>query len=396
MKFAHLADCHVGGWREEKLTRLTIQAFNQAVEKIISENVAFVVIAGDLFHTALPNIDLIKETANILKKLKDNDIEVYLIPGSHDYSYSGKTMLDVFENSGLVHNVMKFKENKLEFTEDKTGVKLTGIMGKRGGLDKYDYDKLDKEDIEKEDGFKIFLFHALLTDLKPKNLDKAFSMELKSLPKNFDYYAGGHPHFAKIVNYDKGKLAYTGPLSPDNFEELEELGNGGFYIVDDKINIERIEVKLKDVLKFRFNADNKSAKQIELEILNEAKEHDVKDKIVLLRMGGILSSGKPGDIDFKKIFSDLSEAYVVLKNTSKLTSKEFEEVEIEHGDIEDIERKIIQENIGQINFMGFTKEKEEELVKNLVNALDKEKMENETNTNFENRIIVDLKKIIEI
>ena len=39
------------------------------------------------------------------------NIEVYVIPGSHDFSPSGKTMLDVLENSGLVINVNKMDNN---------------------------------------------------------------------------------------------------------------------------------------------------------------------------------------------------------------------------------------------------------------------------------------------
>ena len=394
MKFAHLADCHIGGWREEKLKDLTIQAFSNAVDKIIEENVGFVIIAGDLFNTALPNIDLIKETADILRRFKEKEIEVYLVPGSHDYSYSGKTMLDVFEKSGLIHNVMKLNENRLEFTEDKTGVKITGMMGKRGGLDKHDYEKLDKENLEAEDGFKIFLFHALLSELKTKDMEKIFSMEISSLPRNFNYYAGGHPHFVRVVDYDKGKLAYAGPLFPNSFDELEELGNGGFYVVDDKLNVKRIEVKLKDVLKFKFNADNKNVKELEEEIIYEILSKDIKEKIVLIRIEGVLSSGKPSDLDIKGILSKLNEAYFVLRNTNKFSSKEFEEVEIEHGDIEDIENNVIKEHLGQIKIYDFDKIKEQDFVKNLIHFLDKEKMENETNFDFENRIILELKKII--
>ena len=59
---------------------------------------------------------------SILKKLKDNEIECYIIPGSHDFSPSGKTMIDVFENSGLVINVMK-----TERTEDKLKLGATTI-----------------------------------------------------------------------------------------------------------------------------------------------------------------------------------------------------------------------------------------------------------------------------
>ena len=123
-------------------------------------------IAGDLFDTALPSIDILKSTAKILNRLKDFDIPIYIIPGSHDFSASGKTMLDVLENAGLVHNVMKFNNNKLDFTVDRTGVKLAGMFGRKGGLETYDYANLDKSNLESEPGFKIFLFHTLWRSLR--------------------------------------------------------------------------------------------------------------------------------------------------------------------------------------------------------------------------------------
>ncbi|MEK6951660.1 MAG: DNA repair exonuclease, partial [Nanoarchaeota archaeon] len=192
MKFAHLADVHIGGWREEELKNLTIESFKKAIEICIEENVGFVLICGDLFNTSIPQIDLIKETASILNKLRDNDIDVYFIPGSHDYSPSGKTMLDVLEEAGLATNVMKFKDNKLTFTKDKTGTKLTGMYGRRSSLETLDYQKLEKDHLEKEPGFKIFLFHTTLEEFKPKDLEKIQGESYSSLPKNFNYYAGGH------------------------------------------------------------------------------------------------------------------------------------------------------------------------------------------------------------
>ena len=47
MKFAHLADCHIGGWRDPKLKELGIRSFESAVKVCIEENVGFVLIAGD-------------------------------------------------------------------------------------------------------------------------------------------------------------------------------------------------------------------------------------------------------------------------------------------------------------------------------------------------------------
>src|SRR3989338_3944965 len=265
MKFAHIADCHIGGWRDPNLKELSIKAFEKAVEICINEYVGFVLIAGDLFNTSLPSIDLIKRTAEILNRLKEEDIEVYIIPGSHDFSPSGKTMIDVFENAGLVVNVMKIKDNKLEFTTDKTGVKITGLVGLRSSLDKYYYQNLDFSNIENESGFKIFMLHNTIDELKPKDMEKVDGMSLSLLPKNFNYYAAGHIHFIKESEFLNGKLVYPGPLFPNNFKELEELRHGGFYIYDnEKLNF--IPIKLKDVICVNIDANNNSSRQVEDEI----------------------------------------------------------------------------------------------------------------------------------
>ena len=171
MKFAHLADCHLGGWREPKLQELGIKTFKKVIDLCLNEYVGFVLISGDLFDTALPNIELLKETAHELSRLKENDIPVYIIPGSHDFSPSGKTMLDVLEKAGLLENVSKLKDNKLEFTVDRTGTKITGLLGKKGSLDRENYESLDKTNLEKETGFKIFMFHTTLNEFKPKEME---------------------------------------------------------------------------------------------------------------------------------------------------------------------------------------------------------------------------------
>ncbi len=79
MKFAHFSDIHIGGWREEELRRINLDAFSKSIDICIQENVAFVIIAGDLFDTPLPSIDLIKEVAAILNKLKEVDFKTYKI-----------------------------------------------------------------------------------------------------------------------------------------------------------------------------------------------------------------------------------------------------------------------------------------------------------------------------
>ena len=74
LKFAHLADCHLGGWRISELQELNSRAFEKAVECCIREKVDFVLITGDLFDTAMPSIEILKMTVDNLRQLKEKNI----------------------------------------------------------------------------------------------------------------------------------------------------------------------------------------------------------------------------------------------------------------------------------------------------------------------------------
>ncbi len=391
MKFAHLSDCHIGGWREDTLRDINLKSFEKAIGICIEQHVGFVIIAGDLFDTALPSIEILKATAKILNKLKEYDIPVYVIPGSHDFSASGKTMLDVLENAGLIYNVMKFENNKLQFINDRTGVKLTGMYGKKGGLEIADYEKLEKQHLENEDGFKIFLFHTLLNELKPEEFEMIEATPLNLLPKNFNYYAGGHPHFIYSKHHeDYGTISYPGPIYPNNFQELEKLKHGGFFLIDakdGKLETKHIPLKIIDVVSYYINADNKTPKEVEKEILSKVKDHE--DKIVTLRIEGCLKEGKTSDINFKVILDNFKKAYHILKNTNKLTTKEFQEISIDTRNVDDIELSIIREHAKQSIF------KEQEVIE-IMKVLDKEKYEGEKNIDFELRIIKELGSMIQL
>jgi len=410
-RFAHLADCHIGGWREEKLKELSIRGFAEATKRIIEEKLDFLIIAGDLFNTSIPSVDAIKLVALSMKKIKDANIPIYLVPGSHDYSPSGKTMLDVLENSGLCTNVYKYDEEtkKLNLTHHTLPsgetITLTGMCGLAGGLEKIKYGELaNKEEIENIPGFKIFLFHTLLTELKPssKDWEKVPSESMSLLPKNFNYYPGGHPHFIyQKSTVDHPLVTYPGPLFPNNFKELEELKHGGFYIVDVlenyDINLNYIPIEMKKTVPIRINAEDKLPAEVE-ELIREAlQKEDINDSIITLRIKGTLKSGKPSDIDYKSIFEENSNSYIILKNTSKLTTKEFSEVNIGEGSIEEVEESIIKEHINQIELPDLQLNENQELLTNqLMTSLNKEKLEGEKNSDFEGRIVKDLLEIFNL
>jgi len=399
MKFAHMADCHIGSFREPKLNELSTKAFEHAINICIEERVDFVLIAGDLFNNPLPGIEKLKSAVTQLKRLKDNSIPVYGIPGSHDFSPSGKTMIDVLENAGLFINVCKgnIENDKLHlsFTIDpKTKIKITGVIGKRGMLDKKIYEALDLESLEQESGKKIFLFHTLLSELKPEHLEHMDSLVLSLLPKGFEYYAGGHVHIVEEKKLDKfGTVVYPGPLFPNSFSELEDLKKGGFYIVENKPRF--VPIITRKVKSLNINVHHKTALAAEQAIL-ESIEDNYNDCIVTIRIEGELDSGKKSDIDFKAIFEKIYEkgAYFVMKNTNKLVSREFQEIRVDANTPNDVEDKLITEHLGQVKIAGLSLENEKALTKKLLKSLAINREEGEKVADFEERITKDTEKIL--
>jgi len=402
MKYAHLADLHLGSWREEKMRIISTKAFLTAIDKCINQNVDFILFAGDLFNTSLPNLDTLKIVTKKLKELKDKDIPLYAIAGSHDFSPSGKTMLDVLENAGLLTNVCKgevhpeTKELHLNFTIDKkTQTKITGMLGRKGLLDKTYYNNLHRDNLEEETGYKIFMFHTTLTELLPEELAKLESQPTSLLPKNFNYYAGGHIHHPTKKEFSTGIITYPGALFPNNFQELEKYQNGGYYLINNN-EVEWIPIEVIKHENLTLNCHHKSPEVITFEIMDYFNEQEIKDKLVTIRLQGVLNSGRISDINFKQIFDQLykQEAYFIMKNTAKLHSEEFEEIKITNSNPDLIEEEIIKEHLQQIKL--FDQETELILTKNLLINLNTTKKEGETITDFQRRIESEMSNLLNL
>lgn len=397
------------------MSKLTIESFHKLINDALEYNIDFLLISGDLFNTSLPAIDYIKEVVKDLQRLKTEDIPVYIIPGSHDFSPSGKTMLGVLEEAKLVINVVKITERDLEngekkfqlnITKDKkTNTEITGMLGKKNMLERKFYENLDYSNIKVDtdaeylltnthnNPYRIFMFHSAIDELKPKELAKMESSPISLLPTGFDYYAGGHVHIVEkqdVAGYKN--VIYPGPLFPNSFTELEKLGRGGYYLYDNG-NIIFKEVKLKEISKFVIDCENKTPEEVSEYIKELILDIDCTDKIVLFRFRGKLKIGKVLDIDTKFIMSLYEKgAYFVMKNTSNLSSQDFEEVRKDF-DKDCIEEEIIEEHLGQINIDGINRMHEKEMILKLMKILSSEQDEGETKSVYEQRILQDIDMI---
>jgi exonuclease SbcD len=424
VKFAHVSDCHLGAWRKDTMNDIGFEAFTQMVDKIIEEEVNFLIIAGDLYDVSNPAVRVVDFATQQLKRLKDANIPVYGIMGSHDFSPSEKTMIyplisaDLFTNVS-VPNYTDDPERplRLEFIEDKkTNIRLCGMRARRKSLEIEDYKQLDRVFLEKEEGNKIFVLHTILNELKPLEYKDMVGGSKSILPRNFIYYAGGHIHKTVpekirktpiMVRKDsklENKTIYPGALYPTNFYELEQFRYGGFCIVsgeipDGELQVEFIPLEIKEVEDLFIKADNKSAEVVNERIDERLSSGDFKDKIVAVRVAGELTSGKPTEIRPDIIRAKLQKkgAYEVFVNKMNLTSKEYSAVKIDSNlTNEQIESKLIHEHSQKSMIHNVSKEKVEKIIHELIKALGKDKNEGETVKDYDRRMLENFNSILNI
>lgn len=419
-KFAHITDCHLGSWRNPKLRELNLQAFEKSISISIKEQVDFILITGDFFDVNIPQLSPVKKAVEILKQARNSGIPVYMIYGSHDFNTANVSMIDILHSADLFIKPTDFQLNndsivlKL-FADKKTGAKITGISGRKVGLDKEIYEKLDKKKLESEDGFKIFLLHRGIQEILPQDIQFRDSVPISLVPKGFDYYGGGHIHKRVEKKIDSSRIIYPGPLFGSTFQDLEETAKGetrGFYIISfDKqiLDCKFVEIKVAEILYKEIVSVKWNSEILEAEIMKNISELEVKNKIVLIKVKGKLL-GKRSNIDFGKFSMDISkrEALLSFINTNNLSTDEASAIVVQSDNKFDIEREIFHKSIknfqadstvshkvkNQVN-SKLTGKTGESVSLSLLDVLRNEKLENENASTYDDRVISYAKSIFD-
>ena len=112
---------------------------------------------------------------------------------------------------------------------------------------------------------------------------------------------------------------------------------------------------------------------------------------MLLKLAGKLEKGKLSNINFKEIEEVArGKAFAFLKSTSQLAIEETK-IEIDASDMDKIEEEIIknyQSNQSDKNFSKF--------IPSLMNSLSLEKQEDEKSAVFTERLVLEIKKILNL
>ncbi len=414
--FAHIADVHLGENHNPAIKKLEIETFSKTLDICIERKVDFILICGDLFHVPIPDLEVVKEAVTKMRKVKELGIPIYAIYGSHDYTPTGTSIIDLIESSGVLVKIARGKVDddklKLDFVQDeKTRAKLVGINARKMGLESKYYEILDRESLEQEEGFKVFAFHSGLDEFKPHHLRLMETIAISLFPKDFDYYAGGHIHKRSensLPGYEK--VVFPGALTGYG-RDLEDTSKGekrGFYIVNftDKLeNVEFVENKPVESIYYEYDPTGKSSVQVQTELKENLAQLDVAGKIIVLKVSGELSGGKISDIGFPSLVEELRQrgAIDIHLNKHGLKSKEYTAIATAGEESTAIESRIFKENIGEVKVSVEALQNESGLrISNeLLEILRVGKQENETKESYERRLrehaleVLGAKKVID-
>ncbi|MFH1056661.1 MAG: DNA repair exonuclease [Candidatus Micrarchaeota archaeon] len=344
IRFAHMSDVHLGAFREKELRELNIRAFENAVDACVERGASFVIIAGDFFDIALPEMGVVDRAVRKMRQAQGKGLNFYLVYGSHDYSPTETSIIDVLCSAGVLVKVAVAEESTDEtprvslkvFRDEKTGVSFAGVSARARGLEEADFEKINFSPLEKIPNPKIFIFHSAIKEYTPEEL-RGFGggVPIRSLPKGFDYYASGHVHLQQVIrdNALGGKpLVYPGPLFASDYRDLESLSKEkhGFWFCElgenGECKVERVELDVCGVEYLQYDASSKSPAVVQQDLLGLLNSRDLDGKIVLLKVSGVLESGSPREVDFTLLREKAGErkALVFYVNRNALEEKEKE------------------------------------------------------------------------
>ena len=229
MKFAHLADTHLG-YRQFGLIEREkdfYEVFEKVIDKIIEEKVDFVIHSGDLFETARPSPNALLVFQKGLLKLKGAGIPMYAIAGNHD----------MVMRKGAIPPQVVFKKLGLKVISPINTNYMHGDIF-IAGLPYYPSSQSKVLKSKLAEISRKAASHDKAILVLHQGIDKYFGyqyeLEIGEVPDNFDYYALGHIHNYINDSFGRGRLVYPGSgeiWKSSELQDYKEKGKG-FVIVD--------------------------------------------------------------------------------------------------------------------------------------------------------------------
>ncbi len=270
MRILHTSDWHIGK-KVNDISLLSDQrhVFNQIYEIIKKEKIDVVVVAGDIYDTAIVSTDAVKLLDEVLSKIvNDLKCKVVMITGNHDSGDRLSFGRSFLSSSGVyVEGKFNGSVSKVTLNDEYGEINFYPLSYFNNEDVKFYY---DKEEIETHnDAFKVIM-DDLFVDYSKRNVfiahgyfsnkdgDKLIESESErkltiggqeiidaSILKDFEYVAFGHLHSRQKVIYDH--IRYSGSILKYSFSEINQIKSVTIVDIKEKgtpISFKQIDLKL--------------------------------------------------------------------------------------------------------------------------------------------------------
>lgn len=223
-KFIHAADIHLDspmrkldyyeGVPVEKFRQATRRAFENLIQMAISESVAFVVIAGDLYDGDWKDYNTGLYLVSQMSRLRDAGISVIIVSGNHDAASS-------------ITKTLPFPDNVKLFPSDKPATfqmenLRVAIHGQGFASPAVKKDLASGYPLPVEGFYNIGLLHTCATGRAGHEPYAPCSPEdLKN--KGYDYWALGHVHSHEVIDQHP-LIVFSGNIQGRNPRETGPKG----------------------------------------------------------------------------------------------------------------------------------------------------------------------------
>lgn len=274
MKFAHLADLHIGKrLYEYSLIDNQRDILGKIVELIRNSNVDGVVISGDIYDKSVPPIDAVGIMDEFLSELSKLDIFIIIIGGNHDsvarLAFASKILE---KNKVFISPVFNGNIEKIEMSDEFGKINFYLLPYIRPINVRRAYEDFSGESFKEALQFVIgkinpdtTLRNVLVSHQFVTGAQKSDSEELYvggsenvdyTLFDDFDYVALGHLH--KPQNVGRDTVRYAGTPLKYSFSEISHKKSMTIVDIKEKGNIQIQEIPLHpawDLVELRGSLD---------------------------------------------------------------------------------------------------------------------------------------------
>jgi DNA repair exonuclease SbcCD nuclease subunit len=281
-RILHTGDTHLGYQQYHLPERREDfqQAFEQVAADAISEDVAAVVHAGDLFHDRTPRLSDIMGALSVLRDLDDADIPFLAVVGNHEGKRS-QQWLDLFESMDLATRLGRepVRVDNVAFY----GLDFVP-RSKRDDLD-HEYEHHDAE-------YAALVSHGLFEPFEYGDWD---AREIcRDATVEFDAMLVGDDHEAKTKELETGTwLTYCGSTERASASERDDRGYN-LVSFEDTVDIRRRGV---DTREFVFLDIELRGEEGSEQVRQRIDQHDIADAVVIVRITGEGEQVMPAGIE---------------------------------------------------------------------------------------------------